>query len=188
MRNKFAVLMLTASLFLSGCVETALVASAVTAVGAVNDPRSVGKQIDDSGIEVKAMINLMKVDEISDNANVNVVSYNGHVLVVGQAPNQAIISLVLKELKKIKNVVTIHNQMQVGPNATVGTKTKDIWITTKVKSELLTNDKVDGNNIKVVTENQEVYLMGIVSPEEADLAAKIASKVTDVKRVIKVFQ
>jgi osmotically-inducible protein OsmY len=186
--KKLALVILTSSLILSGCVETALVASAVTAVGAVNDPRSVGKQIDDSGIEVKATIKLMKIDEISDNTNVSVTSYNGHVLVVGQAPNKALIDMVTDELKKIDQVVTIHNQMKIAPLATVGVKTKDTWITAKVKSELLSSDEVDGNTIKVVTENQEVYLMGIVTPQQADVAAKLAAKVTDVKRVIKVFQ
>ncbi len=181
-------LLLLSVFLVQGCVETAIVASAVTAVSAANDPRSVGAQIDDSNIEVKAMVKLMKNSDISDNANVNIISYNGHVLVVGQAPNQLLIDTIISELNKVDNIVKIHNQLKIGTPGSVGSGAKDVWITTKVKSELLADDTVEGNKIKVVTENKEVYLMGLVPKEQADRAAELASKVSGVNRVIKVFQ
>ncbi len=173
---------------LQGCIETAIVASAVTAVTSANDPRSVGSQIDDNNIELKAMVKLMKDEEISDLANISIVSYNGHVLVVGQAPNQSLINKIEAQLKEISNIEKIHNQIKIGPKASVSNKANDVWITTKVKSELLADDSIKGNSIKVVTESKEVFLMGLVSPEQGNKAATIASKVNGVQRVIKVFQ
>ena len=185
---KKIALVILSMVALQGCIETAIVASAMTAVSAANDPRSVGSQIDDNNIELKAMVKLMKDDEISELANVNVISYNGHVLAVGQAPTQALINRIDSELKAIDNITKLHNQVKVGPKASVGNKTKDVWITTKVKAELLTDDSIEGNSIKVVTENTEVYLMGLVSPEQANKAALLASKISGVTKVVKVFQ
>lgn len=185
--KKISLILLT-MFSLQGCIETAIVASAVTAVSSANDPRSVGSQIDDNNIELKAMVKLMKDNEISDQTNINVISYNGHVLVVGQAPTQVLIDRIESQLNEIPNITKIHNQIKIGPKAGVGSKAKDVWITTKVKTELLTDDTIKGNSIKVVTENKEVYLMGLVSPEQANKAAVLASKISGVERVIKVFQ
>jgi len=185
---KKTITLLVSILALQACVETAIVAGAVTAVGAANDPRSVGKQIDDSGIEVKAMVELMQDDGISKHTNINVISYNGIVLAVGQAPNQFLIDKVIKILSDLPHVTKVHNQIKLGTPAAISDKAKDVWITTKVKSELLTDDKIEGHNIKVVTENKEVFLMGLVQQEQANRAAEIAAQIYGVERVIKVFQ
>ena len=176
-----------ASGLLQGCA-TAIVAGTVTAVSAVNDPRTLGSQIDDNNIEIKASTELNKHDGIEKHTNINVVSYNGVVLVVGQAPNQFLIDTAIKIIKDIEGVRVVHNQLKVGTPVAFSVQSNDVWITTKVKADLLTDDTVKGHNIKVVTENKEVFLMGLVSPEQASKAAKIASEVTGVTRVVKVFE
>lgn len=182
-----AAVLLSAVTLMQGCA-TAIVAGTVTAVSAANDPRTIGSQIDDNNIEVKASSELSKDDGIDKHTNLNVVSYNGVVLVVGQAPNQFLIDSALKIINKIPGVKTVHNQIKIGTPVSFSAQSNDVWITTKVKADLLTDDSVKGHNIKVVTENKEVFLMGVVSPEQANKAALIASKVAGVERVVKVFQ
>lgn len=172
---------------LQGCA-TAIVAGTVTAVSAASDPRTIVNQFDDSTIEVKAIIELMKDDGVSKHTNLNVVSYNGIVLVVGQSPNKFLIDTAINIIKRIDGVKKIHNQIKLGTPASLTTQTTDTWITTKVKSELLTDDTVKGHNIKVVTENKIVYLMGLVSKEQSSLAATVASQVTGVVKVVTVFE
>lgn len=183
----FTSLILLSVSQLQGCA-TAIVAGTVTAVSAANDPRSIGTQIDDSSIEVKALIELMKNDGLDKHTHLNVISYNGAILVVGQAPNQFLIDTAIKILKEIKGVKQIHNQVKLGTPVSFTTKTNDAWITTKVKADLLTDDTVKGHDIKVVTENKKVYLMGLVSAEQGDKAAIIASGIPGVEGVIKVFE
>lgn len=175
-------------LSLQACIETAIVAGAVTAVGSVNDPRSIGTQIDDSGIEIAAMYKLSQDDGISKHTNLNVISYNGVVLAVGQSPNQFLIDRAINILNGLEHVKKVHNQIKLGTPASVSAKAKDVWLTTKVKSELLTDENIEGHNIKVVTENKEVYLMGLVTNDQATRAAEIASQIYGVERVITVFQ
>lgn len=172
---------------LQGCAS-ALVAGTVVTVSAVNDPRTIGSQVDDTKIELQATLELMKDDGISKHTNINVVSYNGHVLLVGQSPNQFLIDNANKIIAALAGVKEVHNQIKIGTPASLSTKSMDTWITTKVKSNLLTDEVVQGHLIKVVTENKEVYLMGIVDAEQANKAAEIASKVNGVTQVITVFQ
>ncbi len=172
---------------LQGC-EALVVAGAVTAVSSANDPRSVGTQIDDNAIELSADYKLMQDDGINKHTNINVISYNGVVLAVGQSPNKFLIDKAIAILNNIEGVSKVHNQIKLGSPADYSTRAKDVWITTKVKSELLTDEIVEGHKIKVVTENKEVYLMGMVETAQANRAAQIASEIYGVERVIKVFQ
>jgi osmotically-inducible protein OsmY len=185
--KKLLILALSLST-LQGCTTLFVAGTAVTAVSAANDPRTISTQIDDSSIELKASLELMKDDGISKHTHLNVISYNGKVLVVGQSPNKFLIHSAINILRNIDGVTKIHNQIKLGTPASLSTKTADTWITTKVKSELLTDDVVKGHSIKVVTENNEVYLMGLVSKDQAALAATIASNVSGVTKVITVFE
>lgn len=183
----FIPVLLAALSQLQGCA-TAVVAGTVTAVSAANDPRTLGTQIDDSSIEVKAMLELMKDDGLDKHTHLNVVSYNGAVLVVGQAPNKFLVDTAVNILKTIKGVKQVHNQIRLGTPVSFTTKTNDAWITTKVKTDLLTDDHVKGHDIKVVTENKVVYLMGLVSDEQGNKAAQIAASISGVEQVVKVFE
>lgn len=184
---KKIVFVILLTFFLQACVETAIVAGAITAVSAVNDPRTVGKQIDDSTIEVKAMYNLAQDEGLRKHTNINVISYNGIVLAVGQSPNKFLIDKAIVILNDLEGVKKVHNQVKLGTPADLSAKAKDAWITTKVKSELLTDEQLEGHKIKVITENKEVFLMGLVKPDEATRAAQIAAEIYGVERVVKVF-
>lgn len=182
------LVLLLASIYLLQACTTAIVAGTVATVAAVNDPRTIGSQVDDNAIELQLLISMMRDDGINKHTNINAVSYNGQVLLVGQSPNQFLIDNAIKLVKKVDGVKKVHNQIKIGSPVTLSTKATDTWITTKVKSNLLTDDIVDGHNIKVVTENKIVYLMGVVAGEQAEAAAEVASSITGVEKVVKVFE
>ena len=68
------------------------------------------------------------------------------------------------------------------------TRTNDTWITSKVKSRLLIKTGLDSNRVKVITTRGTVYLMGIVTREEANTATDLTREVRGVARVVKVFE
>jgi osmotically-inducible protein OsmY len=90
-------------------------------------------------------------------------------------------------VRKIKGVRRIYNELEIAPPTTALTRTNDAWITTKIKSWLLSSSSITGTTIKVVTENGVVYLMGLVTQNEADLIAKEVASVTGVRRVVRLF-
>lgn len=172
---------------LQGCTAI-VIASAASAASAANDRRTLGVQIDDSGIEVKAGLALSRSEALSDHTHINIVSVNGNVLAVGQAPNEFLRDEAIKALNQVEGVKRVHNQIKIGSVTSILTQTNDSWITSKVKIKLLAEDSVNSNNIKVVTENAEVFLMGLVSAAEADKAAQVVSNISGVVKVVKMFE
>jgi osmotically-inducible protein OsmY len=183
---KVAGLMMLASA-LQGCAVATVVAVTAGAT-MVADRRSFSKQIDDQTIEFVAHNELNKQKALSNNSNLHIVSMNGTVLVVGQAPNSYLRDLAIKTIQDVPDIVTIHNQVRISSNIALTTQSNDIWLTSKVKSALLANGDVNAKDIKVVTENSEVFLLGLVTQKEATIVVEIVRNISGVNRVIKVFE
>ena len=172
---------------LQGCAVATVVA--VTAgVSMVADRRTFSKQIDDQSIEFIAHNELNKQKALSKNTNLHVVSVNGTVLVIGQAPNSYLRDLAIKIIQEVPDIVTIHNQVRISSTTAITTQSNDIWLTSRVKSAILANGKVNATDIKVVTENSEVFLLGLVTKEEADIVVGITRNINGVSRVFKAFE
>jgi osmotically-inducible protein OsmY len=180
----FAALVLTSAM--SGCIPV-MVAGAVGGSALVaTDRRSAGAQLDDTTIEFK-VAELIR-SQFGEKVHVNVTSYNGIVLLTGEVPDQATLASIYNFAKGTEKVRSVQNDVAVGPNSSLESRTNDTFITSKVKTRLLESSSVPGTLVKVVTEQSVVYLMGIVSKAEGDAAAQIASTTTDVRRVVKVFE
>lgn len=188
-KNKYFKLSAILVLFsvLQGCAAVAVVA-VTTGASMATDRRSIGNQIDDQSIEVEAYNEIVKNKSLNDNTNLHVISVNGSVLIIGQAPTTHLRDQAIAVINKIDGVVRIHNQIRIGNLTSITTQTNDVWLTSKVKSALFSSDKVSGNKIKVITENAEVFLMGLVTKEEADMAINITRNISGVNRVYKAFE
>ena len=186
-KNTRLIAILLLGTMLQGCAVATVVA--VTAgVTMVADRRSFSKQIDDQTIEFTAHNELAKQKALSDNTNLHVVSMNGTVLIVGQAPNSYLRELAIKTVQGLPDIVSIHNQIRIGSNTAVTTQSKDIWLTSKVKSALLAAEDVHAKDIKVITENSEVFLLGLVTKEEAEIVVEITRNISGVSQVFKAFE
>lgn len=174
-------------LSLQGCITTAVVTSAAVATKVATDPRSTGTQVDDEILEEKVAYNINKDEQIKQEARINVVAYNGKVLLIGQAPSMDVVENAKNLAAGAEGVTEIYNEIRQGEKIGFGQITKDSWITTQVKSKLLVNGEVKATEVKVVTENSEVFLMGKVSQAQADAAAEVARNVGGVIKVVKVF-
>jgi osmotically-inducible protein OsmY len=172
---------------LSGCAAPLFVAGAV-ATGALvaTDRRSTGAQVDDTTIETK--ITTSAGTTFGDRIHLNVTSYNGIVLLTGEVPDQAAWTEIGTLAKGTDRVRSVQNELVIGPNTPLSSRTNDTYITSKVKSRFIEANKFSATHVKVVTERQVVYLMGIVSRQEGEDAAQIASTTTDVVRVVKLFE
>jgi osmotically-inducible protein OsmY len=169
----------------TGCIPLAAVGVAQVAVVA-NDRRSAGAQVDDQTVEFK--VSSAAGERWGADVHLNVTSYNGNVLLSGEAPTPEIRSEIVKIATTTDRVRNVYDEMIVGPTADLGARSNDTFITSKVKSRLLEDDMVKALYIKVVTERSVVYLMGIVSREEGDAAARIAATTDGVARVVKLFE
>ena len=179
------LLMLVAAI--QGCAVATVVAVTAGAT-MVADRRSFSKQIDDQTIEFVAHNELDKQKALSKNTNLHVIAMNGTVLVIGQAPNTYLRDLAIKTIQEVPDIVTIHNQIRIGSPIALTTESNDAWLTSKVKSALLANSEVNAKDVKVVTENAEVFLLGLVTHEEANIVVEITRNISGVSRVFKAFE
>lgn len=183
----FFFLIIVSLIGLSGC--TAIVSA--TSDGPIKeDPgeRTLGAAIDDQIIETKALVNIRAAHTDLDNANVDAVSYNGILLLIGQVPSENLRQLAAKTAADIKRVRRVHNELAVTGKTSLLVRSNDAWLSTKVRSKLAFSDKIESGRIKVVTENGVVYLMGIVNAQEADIAADLVRQTNGVQRVVRVFE
>ncbi|WP_417761185.1 BON domain-containing protein [Shewanella sp.] len=172
---------------LTGCAG-AMMASTVGGAVMLNDERSISTQLDDSSADFSIDNALSANEELRKNCNVSGISMNGNVLLIGQAPSSRLRDLAVSTVQNLKLGGKIHNQIRIGNPISFTTRSNDGWITTKVKGRMLNDKNLDMTRIKVVTENGEVFLLGLVSREQADLAVDIARNTSGVRRVIKVFE
>lgn len=172
---------------LGGCVAAAVTATGTGAAVAV-DKRTTGTMIEDQSIELKAKTALANDEEISDNAHINVTSYNTVVLVTGEAPTDAMRERIIDIIRNIPKVSHVYNEVSVAAPSSLMSRSSDSLITSKVKTRLLSAEDVPGLNIKVVTDKGAVYLMGLITREEAERATDVARRTGGVQKVVKLFQ
>jgi osmotically-inducible protein OsmY len=181
-----AAALLACAILLSGCIPLVIGGVASTAAIAT-DRRTTGAQLDDELIEDKTTAELLERYKGRE-VHLNVTSYNGNVLLTGEAPAEGVKSEIEGVARGMPKVRSVQNEMVVGATTDLGSRTNDTFITSKVKARFIEANKFQINHVKVVTERAVVYLLGIVRPEEGNAAADIARTTSGVQRVVKVFE
>jgi len=174
-------------LLLQACVP-AVVGGAAVGAAAAHDRRTFGAIIDDQNIELKAAANIGMDAELKKLVHVNVTSMNGIVLLTGEATTTEARDQVLTQVRAVNGVRRITNELRIAEPSSFGSRSKDSLITSAVKSRFLVSKDLDPSRVKVVTEVSVVYLLGLVTQAEGDLAADYAATIDGVERVVKVFE
>jgi osmotically-inducible protein OsmY len=185
---------LTLATLAAGSLAAALSACAPLVVGGVvvgsalvvSDRRTSGAQLEDEGIELRSA-NRIK-DTVGDKAHVNVTSYNRQVLLTGEVPTAKDREQIEAAVRNVDNVRGVVNELAVMPNSSLTQRSNDTLITGKVKASFVDAKDISLNAFKVVTERNTVYLLGIVTPREANRVTEIARGVGGVEKVVRVFE
>jgi osmotically-inducible protein OsmY len=174
-------------ILLQGCAGL-VVGAGVGAVSVAHDNRTVGTQLDDKTTTTRISTALAENEAIKNQTNVSVRVFNGSALLLGQAPTQPLIQQIGSIASGITHVKKVHNQVRIGVPIPPSVKAQDAWIASKVKTQLIADKRIDGLNVKVEVENGEVFLMGLITQTEANLAVEVTRHVKGVKQVIKAFE
>lgn len=170
---------------LAACAPLIVGGAVVGGVMAV-DRRTTGTQIEDEGIELRAANRIRET--LGDRVHVNVTSYNRQALLTGEVATAQDRQAVEQMVSQVENVRSVVNDLAVMPPSTLSQRSTDTFITGKVRASLVDAQDISANSFKVVTERNTVYLMGRVSQREANRATDIARGVTDVRKVVRVFE
>ena len=181
--TKLVIAIITASQ-LSACGVLA-VGGVAAGASVLADRRTPGVQAIDKGIELEANNALDK--KFGDNAHINVTSFNQKVLLTGEVKDADVKGEAGAYIKAMKNVRSSFNELVIGPNSSYTSRANDSYIESKIKAQMIFTDKLPSNSMVIVAEGSSVYLMGILTQNEADLAKKIASNTNGVKDVYVYF-
>jgi osmotically-inducible protein OsmY len=182
---KSAVCILGCTLLLSACAPLLLGGMAGTAVVAT-DRRTSGIQLEDEEIELRAASRIREM--FGDRVHVNVNSFNLQVLLTGEVPTDRDRQAVYKIVSEVENVRKILNEVVIGPVSSYADRSHDVLLSSKVKAGIIDAKDLMVNTFKIIAEHDNIYLMGRVTPNEANRATEIARNVGGVKQVVRVFQ
>jgi osmotically-inducible protein OsmY len=187
MRNTLTIRLFAAILlssFLSGCGVLA-VGGVVAGASVMADRRTPAVQAIDKGIELEAGNALAK--RYGDDAHINVTSFNQKVLLTGEVKDPDIKGQAGAYVKAMKNARSVFNELAVGPNSSYTARANDSYLESKIKTQMIFTDKLPSNSMAIVAEGSSVYLMGILTQNEAEIAKKVASNANGVKDVYAYF-
>ncbi len=186
-RDIIALGLLSLSPLLHGCFGAAVV-GAGAAVAVAEDRRTTGVYVEDGNIELKVSKALDQRFGENDAVHVNTTSYNRYVLLTGEVPDAATKTEAGVLALGVENVRNVQNELAVGPVTSFNQRATDGYLTSLVKSRFIADNKVQANHVKVVTDNSVVFLMGLVTRQEADDATEVARTTAGVAKVVRVFE
>lgn len=166
-------------------------------MGAVSGPegtdrnhgqRTLGSKIEDQSIETKAKVNLRKVLKDYNQSHLEVVSFNGIALLLGQVPNIDQKKIAANTIQNVRHVHKVHNKLTIENQTPYHQRIRDSWLTYRIKLRFFFAEGFPSGRVKVVTEKGIVYLLGLVTEKEANRATAISRRVKGVKKVVKVFE
>ncbi len=172
------------------CLQALAGCAPLTATGAAvsGDRRTTGTVIDDEQIEGKAAKFFSADAELAQACHINVTSYNQQVLLTGECPTTELRAKAADYASRVAKVRHIFNEIAIDAPSPLSSRTNDGLITTKARAKLLTIKDLPESNIKVVTENGVVYLMGLVDTESGNVATEAVRTIGGVAKVVKLFE
>lgn len=184
---RYPFLLLAALGLLQGCVAPVVAAGVGAGVMmSAADRRSAGAIVEDDTIETKSQ---KRIDEkYKDTAHVSITAYNRFALITGSVASENMKMDIERIVGSIPNVKGIANELVVGGASGFSARSGDSLITSEAKMRFVRSNAFKADHVKVVTESNVVYLMGLVTRAEADAASEIASTTRGVQKVVRVFE
>jgi osmotically-inducible protein OsmY len=171
---------------LPACAPVVLGGAALSGGLVATDRRTSGAQLEDEGIELRAVNRLR--ESLGERGHLNVTSYNRQVLLTGEVPSAQDKQLAEQTVGKVENVRSIVNELAVAGNTSLVARSSDALITGRVKAAMVDAREIYANAFKVTTERSVVYLMGRVTQAEAARATELARSIPGVVKVVRVME
>jgi len=155
-----------------------------------HERRSTGTVLNDQSLEYDVISNIRNDPSFTELDHIKVEVHLGVVLLAGETVSEENKALATRLAEAPRLTERVVNDLYVGERAGFGGKLDNSWLSTKVNSILVTENPLPGNDasrIKVVSSQNTVYLMGIVTRAEGDEVAEIVRNIGGVEKVVKVF-
>ena len=170
---------------LTSCVGVMVVGAAGSMM--VYDRRSLAMIEKDARIFYVTNTNIRNIRAFRD-SHISVTSYDQVILLTGEVTSTSLKAEAERIARDTPNVRRVYNEITVGEPISLSQRSKDALISSQVRSKMLAEKGLESGSIRIITENATVYLMGIATHEQADLAVLVARNTQGVNKVVKIFQ
>ena len=155
-----------------------------TSVEIADDPRSLGRIVDDSVIEKKFLFKISQVDE-KYLLKISSKSIDGRILLKGNVDTIQEKIQMTKIAWETDGVRSVENIIKVDDQSSWKDKAKDLLITSQFKVAIVANNNIKSNNFNFTTINKNLYIFGIARNEqERKIVINEAKSVQGVSNVI----
>jgi osmotically-inducible protein OsmY len=185
---KKVIPLLVIMLAMQGCIFVVGAAAGAVAVAGVYDHRKIEQVTEDNRINNKVIDAINRTPGLHENAHISVTTFNRVVLLTGETHTAGERQQAADAANTVSDITRVYNQIDVSGLSSTLSRASDSWITAKIKTQMLATKGLKSGTIKVVTENGSVYLMGLVTHDQADTSVEIARQVAGVQKVMKIFQ
>lgn len=182
------ILIIFVAFMQTGCALMAVGTAGAAATASATDRRTVGTQIDDKTTQSRVRSAINDIPLVKDEAAVSVDVYNGQVLLTGQAPLQKMIVDIENSASNVQNVSKVHNQIRLRSPIPATSTMNDVWLASKIKTIMLADKQIPLFKLDLIVEDSEVFIMGLLTKEEAAAAVEAARNVDGVTKVIRVME
>ena len=169
---------------LFGCVGVSSTGIFGTGVSVAIDPRSIGTQIDDSIMQKNLTTRIILLDKkylLSTKTKV----LDGRIFLTGKVDDPEDKLKLTKLAWETDGVRSVRNDIKIKEDFNFKQSAQDIFITTQLRTALITNKKIKATNYQIDTYKKKIYIYGIaISSEEKDLVVQEAKNISDIKDVI----
>jgi len=171
-------------MLLSSCVGSSSVGIFGSGVSVALDPRTVGMQIDDS-IMQKNLIARLALTEKKYLVSITVKVLDGRIFLGGKVEEPEEKLVITKIAWETKGVRSVKNNIAVKQKFSFKNTTKDILITSQLRTALIFNKNVKAANFNIDTINQKTYIFGIAhSEDEKKEIIQEAKQIVDLKELV----
>ena len=169
--------------FLPGCVGTAGFTSATVGVAAMEE-RGLSGAVDDTVLRIR-INTIFAENDARLWRNVGLQVHNGRVVLTGALETAEMRLEAVRLVWQADGVSEVINEIQITSSDGLAGFARDTWISARLKSELLFDEKVSSINYSIETVKGTVYLIGVAkNKKELERVINRARALDYVKKVV----
>ncbi|AFA41146.1 putative phospholipid-binding protein [Wigglesworthia glossinidia endosymbiont of Glossina morsitans morsitans (Yale colony)] len=171
-----------------GCTNTQMFGTAI-AIKVASDPRSIGTQVDNLTLKMRISSAFFN-DSILKNqsSRISIIAYNNKILIIGQVLNYFVLNHIQKIVENYNNSKEIYNEIRISQPIELMQILEDSWISNKIRAKIIFNKKLKLRNLKIITENKEVFIFGDILKKEEKIIISAISKIDNINKIITFFE
>lgn len=156
-----------------------------------HERRTTGTVLNDQALEREVISSISSNPAFGEKDHIKVEVHEGVVLLAGETVSEENKLLATKLAEEPRLTQRVVNDLKIGRRAGFGGKLDNSWLSTKVNAILVKENPLSGyeaSRIKVISSQNTVYLMGIVTREEGEKVAEVVRNIGGVEKVVKIFE